>query len=274
MAHPEQQAFFNKMERLFPDSFQDSERVLEVGSQDINGSIRDRFPRASGYLGLDLSLAAGVDWTIPGELIELPDGWADICISTECFEHAQNWPRILLTMIRVCKPGGLVLLTLAGDGRAAHGTLDSEEESSPFTTTYYKNLGAEEIAEKVRLGHYFDSHGFEINSRAGDTYFWGIRSSGGVAEQELDWQSPMDRLARAQGQLGQAVFRHNEIKKERDQLQLRYNEIEVVLSTLAAEKDYLQAELIKAHERIQRLEAPRRSPWRRLLAGLRSQSSP
>ena len=214
MAHPEQQKFFEQLAILFPDHFIDNVNVLEIGSQDINGTVRDYFQPETNYLGLDLGIAKGVDWTIPGELIELPDQWARVCISTECFEHAATWPQILLNMIRITQENGLLILSIAGHGRAGHGTLDSDLESSPWTTSYYKNLGPDDITEKIRLGHYFKRHGFQVNSEAGDTYFWGIRSAGCVNTFDDGWQSPLDRLARAQGQLSQAVNRHNEMKAQ------------------------------------------------------------
>jgi hypothetical protein len=188
--------------------------VLEIGSQDINGTVRDFFQPDANYLGLDLGIAKGVDWTIPGELVELPDQWARVCISTECFEHAATWAQILLNMIRITQENCLLILSIAGHGRASHGTVDSDVESSPLTTSYYKNLGPDDITQKIRLGHYFKRHGFQVNSEAGDTYFWGIRSAACVNTFDDGWQSPLDRLARAQGQLSQAVNRHNEMKAQ------------------------------------------------------------
>jgi SAM-dependent methyltransferase len=214
MAHPEQQRFFQQLTILFPEHFVGQANVLEIGSQDINGTVRDYFEENANYLGLDLGMAKGVDWTIPGELVELPDQWASACISTECFEHAATWEQILLNMIRITREDGLLILSIAGNGRATHGTIDSDVESSPFTTSYYKNLGPDDIAQKIKLGHYFKRHSFQVNTEAGDTYFWGIRSASPVNSLDEGWQAPLDRLARAQGQLSQAVNRHNEIKQQ------------------------------------------------------------
>jgi hypothetical protein len=43
MAHPEQQKFFEQLKVLFPDHFSGKINVLEIGSQDINGTVRDFF---------------------------------------------------------------------------------------------------------------------------------------------------------------------------------------------------------------------------------------
>ena len=236
MAHPEQQKFFEQLKVLFPDHFSGKINVLEIGSQDINGTVRDFFQKGANYLGLDLGMAKGVDWTIPGELVELPDQWASICISTECFEHAATWEQILMNMIRITRTNGLLILSIAGHGRATHGTVDSEVGSSPFTTSYYKNLGADDFIQKIKLGHYFKRHSFQVDSEAGDTYFWGVRSASPIDTSNDGWQSPLDRLARAQGQLSQAVIRHNAIKEELErseqalescQERLRANQLEI-----------------------------------------------
>ena len=208
MAHKEQREFFEELNLRFSRFFLSANRVFEVGSQNINGTVRDFFPNAREYLGIDLGMAPDVDWVIPGELAELSDGWADIVISTECFEHCDNWHLVFLNMARILASGGLFVFTSAGTGRAAHGTIDSDEYSSPFTTSYYKNLDVDQVAEKIKLGCFFDSHGFEVNSKSGDLYFWGIRSGLAFDEIESHWSSPLDRLARAQGQLAQAASRH------------------------------------------------------------------
>jgi polyhydroxyalkanoate synthesis regulator phasin len=243
MAHPEQQRFFEQLAILFPDHFIDNVNVLEIGSQDINGTVRDFFQPNANYLGLDLGIAKGVDWTIPGELVELPDQWARVCISTECFEHAATWVQILLNMIRITQENGLLVLSIAGHGRASHGTMDSDVESSPLTTSYYKNLGPDDITEKIRLGHYFKRHGFQVNSEAGDTYFWGIRSAGCVNTFDDGWHSPLDRLARAQGQLSQAVNRHNEMKAQLKEMKAQLKRSEEALETCQQKLGAIQVEI-------------------------------
>ena len=158
MAHTEQQEFFNDLTIRLPEYFNSSIKVLEVGSQNINGSIRQFFSRAESFVGLDLSMADDVDWTIPGELVELPDCWADTSVSTECFEHCKDWKNVFLNMIRITKPGGLIIITCASTCRATHGTIDSDIESSPFTSNYYKNISLKDLSNAVDLSRYFTKY--------------------------------------------------------------------------------------------------------------------
>jgi hypothetical protein len=213
VAHKEQQEFFKRIICAHSLQISQAQRVLEIGSQNINGTVRDYFPHSSEYLGLDLGMSECVDWVIPGELVELPDSWADISISTECFEHCNTWIEVFTNMIRITKQGGLVIVTCAGIGRATHGTIDSDEESSPFTTSYYRNLSADDFMSRISVDTYFDLHGFEVNSVSCDLYFWGIRSDKPVREIDHYWEDPIARLARAQGQLAQAAARHTALQK-------------------------------------------------------------
>lgn len=217
MAHKQQQDFFEGLAVRFSERIDKVSRVLEVGSQNINGSIRQYFPNATEYLGIDLGIAPDVDWAVPGELIELPTGWAEVAISTECFEHCKNWEKVFINMLRIVAPGGLIIVTCAAPGRPTHGTNDSDEYSSPLTTSYYKNLGINSITEKIEVGFYFSSHAFEVNSQSHDLYFWGIRSDSNIQGPDEYWEDPMARLARAQGQLGQAAARHSAIQAELDE---------------------------------------------------------
>lgn len=197
MAHRQQQDFVLRVLQRHQECVQKTANILEIGSQDISGSVRKFFGASQAYIGVDLGMAPGVDLVVPGELLQLSTGWADICISTECFEHAKRWKDILINMIRITKEDGLVLITCAGFGRPTHGTIDTNTYSSPFTASYYKNLIPEDIDSAINAGKYFKKYGFEVDCEAHDTYFWGIRNSSIDAET----MSTEEALARARGQI-------------------------------------------------------------------------
>ena len=215
MAHHEQFDFFWRLKLAFGDKFSRALKVLEVGSQDINGSIRQFFDESIEYIGIDLGAAPGVDFVMPGELIELPSHWADITVSTECFEHCESWAEVLINMHRITKPGGMVIVTCAYTGRAAHGTIDSEIGSSPFTGNYYKNLEPKDFESAIDLSKAFGRYSFEIEQKANDLHFWGERSCEEIASEEnRNSMPPIERLARAQGQLAQAVTIYSKVQLE------------------------------------------------------------
>src|SRR5579871_6551941 len=65
-------------------------KVVEIGSQDVNGSLRSTCPSAFEYLGLDFAAGKGVDVVLqdPYEL-PLEAESADIVLSSSCLEHAE-----------------------------------------------------------------------------------------------------------------------------------------------------------------------------------------
>lgn len=213
MAHPAQREFIESCLVRFAANVSSSANVLEVGSQDINGSIRDYFPGAESrrWVGLDVGEGKGVDFVIPGELVQLPDGWADIAFSTECFEHAKLWREIFLNMIRTTHKNSLIILTFAGIGRAAHGTVDTDAGSSPYTNDYYKNISLADFESSFELDRYFCRYSLEVNVDNGDTYFWGLRTESFA---DAEWMSAEESLARARGQLGMVIAANRRLERQ------------------------------------------------------------
>lgn len=172
MAHIEQREFFTALRDRFPEYF--SHRwVLEVGSLNINGTVRDFFTNCE-YTGVDVGAGPGVDVVAHGEDLDYPDGAFDVCVSAECFEHNPQWLATFLNMTRMCS--GLVAFTCATTGRAEHGTRRSEPGSSPLTADwdYYQNLNAEDFEYGCDLKAMFKEYEFSTNDQCHDLYFWGL----------------------------------------------------------------------------------------------------
>lgn len=94
--------------------------VLEIGSRNVNGSVRPLFPSAE-YTGIDYRSGPGVDIVANAEAYR-PSCLVDLVVCTEVLEHACNADAICQTAYEALKPGGVLILTAAGRGRAAHGT--------------------------------------------------------------------------------------------------------------------------------------------------------
>lgn len=181
MAHPEQAEFFRVVREAYPWGFNGA-RVLEVGSLNINGTVRDLFSDCR-YTGVDLQLGPGVDVARQGQLVDFPSGEFDVTISAECMEHNPYWRETLANMFRMTRPDGLVLVSCATTGRKEHGTSRTEPESSPFTTAakwdYYRNLRARDIEHSLHLGGWLSDYGFWVNHVSKDLYFAGVRQGSG-----------------------------------------------------------------------------------------------
>lgn len=82
--------------------------VIEVGSLNVNGSVRDLFPEP--YLGIDRVDGEGVDLVCDVTTDE-PESDAATVVSTDMLEHCTEPQLALGAMHRMLRPGGLLILT-------------------------------------------------------------------------------------------------------------------------------------------------------------------
>lgn len=180
MAHPEQAEFFSGVRSHYAASFNGA-RVLEVGSLDINGSVRELFSKCD-YTGVDLQLGPGVDLARQGQLVDFPTGHFDTTISAECLEHNPFWRETIANMLRMTRPGGLVLISCATTGRLEHGTTRTNPDASPFTSAekweYYENLTAGDLESSLNLAGWLADWASWVNFITRDLYFVGLRHGG------------------------------------------------------------------------------------------------
>lgn len=185
MSHPEQRDLVATARDHLPGFFSGS-RVLEVGSLDINGSIRSLFSDCD-YTGIDVGEGPGVDRVIPGQLADYPSGHFDVTISCECLEHNPWWRETLTNMFRMTRLGGLVIMTCAGPGRPEHGTTRTNPALSPHTEAwdYYANLTPRTIARALPLDLWLGDRATGITWSSHDTWLVGLRGDTGATLGEL-----------------------------------------------------------------------------------------
>ena len=91
--------------------------VVEIGSQIVNGSLRDVCPKTYKYVGLDYAPAKGVDIVLEDEYsFPLSEGYADIVITSSCFEHAEMFWLTFLEGMRILKSNGLFYINAPSRG--------------------------------------------------------------------------------------------------------------------------------------------------------------
>ena len=188
MSHPEQLAFIELVVNSLSGSNR-SKKVLEIGSYDVNGTIRDVIGLCEEYVGVDLVEGPGVSVVEYGHKVDFNDSYFDLSLSSECFEHDPHWQLTFLNMIRLTRPSGVVVFTCASNGRPEHGTIRSNPFLSPGTQSvsldYYLNLNALDFEAAFNLQNYFSHYRFYENPITWDLYFVGVRLSSKGNDEEI-----------------------------------------------------------------------------------------
>lgn len=174
MAHPEQQAFVGNIKSRFPDYFK-GKRVLEVGSQNINGSVRVFFKECD-YIGIDCNPGKDVDVVcLAHDYVSMK--LFDTVISCEAFEHDPFLDKTIMNIALLLKPGGLFVATAAAPGRQEHGTVRTvtpgyEAPHGP-DPHYYKGVSVDYL--QPLMSPHFDPMEVQLQRGGTDIYAFGFR---------------------------------------------------------------------------------------------------
>ena len=99
-------------------------KVIEVGSRNVNGSVRPLFESymPKQYIGVDFSMGPSVDIVCNAEKLSdifEPNSF-DVVISTEMLEHVRNWKKVVSNFKRLVAPGGLLYISSRSRGFPYH----------------------------------------------------------------------------------------------------------------------------------------------------------
>lgn len=118
--------------------------VIEIGSRNINGTVRPLFPNAR-WVGIDLHPGPDVDVVCDMRDYAPPDS-VDLVVCCEVFEHAEPWRQMISQAQSWLKPGGRMIITCAGPGRLPHSHIDGCQLRSG---EYYGNISADELRRAI-----------------------------------------------------------------------------------------------------------------------------
>jgi len=90
--------------------------VLDVGSQDINGSMKPLFSNCN-YIGIDMEEGKNVDVVCNSHKMPFDENVFDVIVSSSNFEHDSCFWETFREMCRVVKAGGLIYICAPSKGQ-------------------------------------------------------------------------------------------------------------------------------------------------------------
>jgi hypothetical protein len=139
--------------------------VLEIGSRDLNGSVRPLFAAAATYTGIDVQGGPGVDVQADGTTY-VPSEAPSVVVCMEVLEHTPAGQALIEHTARQLMPDGWLLLTCATVPRAAHSGRDGGELGAG---EYYANVAPSDLRAWL-LGAGLDLVLEEVHFERGDLY--------------------------------------------------------------------------------------------------------
>lgn len=101
------------------------ETILEIGSYDVNGSLRSMQPVGSTWTGVDIEAGPGVDQVVEiGVPLPFQNNTFDIVIATSVFEHDPSFWKTLSDMARLVKDSGYIFISAPSNGIVHRFPLD------------------------------------------------------------------------------------------------------------------------------------------------------
>jgi SAM-dependent methyltransferase len=106
--------------KLFFDTYakyKNEGTIVDIGSQNVNGSLKSVCPDRFNYIGVDFQKANNVDVVID-DPYKLPfeDQSIDIVVSSSCLEHCEFFWLTWLEILRIIKSDGLIYINVPSSG--------------------------------------------------------------------------------------------------------------------------------------------------------------
>lgn len=147
--------------RLFFETYRDNlpvgAKVVDIGAQDVNGSIKDVCPEDYHYIGVDFVEGKGVD-VILDDPYSLPfeDESIDAIVCSSCFEHSDMFWLVFNEILRILKPTGLVYINAPSNGYVHRYPVDCWRfypDAGNALVTWAKRSGYDPVLLESFIGH-------------------------------------------------------------------------------------------------------------------------
>ena len=115
--------------------------IVDIGSTDINGSLKNFIDNSNKYIGLDLEKNKNVDIILDDPYsFPLDSNSIDVVLCSSVFEHSEFFWLVFLEVMRILKPNGLFYLNAPSHGEY-HKFPNDSWRFYPDSGTSLKNWG-------------------------------------------------------------------------------------------------------------------------------------
>mgnify|MGYP001166541216 FL=1 len=141
----------------FLNNYSISGRILEVGSYNRNGGLRDVCPEGSEWIGADLEAGPGVDVVLEDpHKLPFEDASFDVVLSSSVFEHTDFFWELFKEKCRCVKPGGYIYINAPSTGEYHPYPHDSWR--------FYRDAGYSLEKWSVHCGYPVKAHHLSVDS--------------------------------------------------------------------------------------------------------------
>lgn len=111
--------FWEQCAEKYPRYFSGPNRILEVGSYNVNGTVRRFFSGYQQYVGVDWRPGPCVDVVCMARDMQFEEPF-DVVISASMLEHDPTWKESITKMVECLRPDGILLLSWGGAQNSPH----------------------------------------------------------------------------------------------------------------------------------------------------------
>ena len=99
--------------------------IVDIGSQNVNGTLRSVASPNNKYIGIDFVNGNGVDIVITDPYsLPFENESVDVIVSSSCFEHSEFFWLIFNESLRILKPTGLLYINVPSNGQVHRFPVD------------------------------------------------------------------------------------------------------------------------------------------------------
>jgi SAM-dependent methyltransferase len=139
------QRFFDTYGPTFPDGAV----VVDLGSMDVNGSLKEVCPDRFTYVGIDFAAGNNVDIVMKDPYrIPVFDSTVDILLASSVFEHSEFFWLLFMDVLRALKPKGLFYLNVPSNGAFHRHPVDCWRfypDAAEALANYSKHQGLDSV---------------------------------------------------------------------------------------------------------------------------------